>query len=48
MSNKNERKYYSIGYILKEKKYFDFIIGEREKGRKYEKLKRANTPKVRG
>ncbi len=45
MSEKKE--YYSIKSMLKERKCFDIIIGERGKGRKYEELRRVNKPKVR-
>lgn len=47
MSEKKKQEYYSIKSMLKEKKCFDIIIGERGKGKKYEELRRANTPKVR-
>lgn len=47
MSEKKKQEYYSIPSMLKSRKCFDIIIGERGKGRKYEELKRANTPKVR-
>lgn len=47
MSEKKKQECYSIKSMLKERKYFDIIIGERGKGRKYEELRRVNTPKVR-
>lgn len=35
-----EKEYYNIESVLKEKKYYDFIIGEHDKGKNYALLQR--------